>query len=231
MDEESGQVEFLHLKGLGRKKFVSIGRLSFDDKTEIRVQGRTVKTGPWAIVASSEADAAGIAKLLLGPREAVAKLEGERLNLEKSVSTFLKLREEEIRFLVKFLSDPRGVSFSLSSSWSSTTVGPMEEFLENQAMNLSSALRDVNSKVAALVGKVSEERVERIYAFIYAAAILQNTVLAGDKCRSQAEGMLAELGIRLPPGGEVDPQAASARLMQIAHLILFSGKPPSVPKS
>jgi hypothetical protein len=231
IDEESHQAEFLHSKGLGSKKLVSIGSLSFDDRTEVRLEGKTIKAGPWAIVASSETDAAGIMKLLLKPKETRAKLAGEIFEVEKSVSSFLKLREEGINFLIKLLGDPRGVSFGLSSSWSSPNMGPVEEFLTNQAMNLSSALRDINSAVAPLVGKVSEEKVDRIYAFVYATAMLQNSLLAGGESRGDAEGMLAELGIRLPSSSWVDTQAAYASLMQIAHPILFSGEPPSVPKN
>lgn len=230
IDEEWNQAEIWHSEGSGGKKLVSIGRFSFDDRTEIRLEGRAIKAGPWAILTSNETDATEIANFLLGPKEARAKLERERLDLEKSVSSFLKLREEGIQFLVRFLSDPRGVSFSLSPSWSSPTMGPVEESLANQAMSLSSALRDVNSAVAALAGKVSEEKVEKVYAFIYAAANLQNSALAGGESRGEAEGMLGELGIGLPSGAEVDPQEVSARLMQIAHPILFSGETPSAPK-
>ncbi len=231
IDEELNQAEFLHAKGLGRKKLVSVGKLSYDDGTEIRVEGRAIKTGSWVIVASSETDAAEITKLLLRPKEARAKLQQNLLNLENSVSSFLKLREEGIQFLINFLVDPRGVSFSLSSSWASLSMGPVEEFLNIQAMNLSSALQGVTSAVAALVGKVGEESVEKIYAFIYAAAILQNSVLTGGDSRGAAEAMLGELGIGPPPGGGGDPKGMSERLLQIAHPMLFTSGQQSAPKN
>ena len=231
IDEDSNEVEFLRSKGLGRKELVGIGKLSIDASTEIRLSGRAIKAGPWAIVASSEADAAEIAKLLLKPKEARAMLEGEMLELEKSVSAFLKLREEGVQLLVGFLADPRRTSFSLSSSWNGPTASPVEEFLANLATRLSAALLDVSSAAAALAGKVSDQIVEDVYAFTYATAILQSSVLAGGEGRAAAEEMLGELGIRLPSGGRVDPPAASARLVQLAHPILFSVEPSSPLKS
>jgi len=214
VDEQTRVGQIRRVAGLISKKESTVGVIGSGANTKVYVEGRQITLGDTILIAMNESNAVEIAKIFATNPAATPAVDYAAV-LKKLATELLQKRGAVVGFLSTYSSSPREALFSLSGSWSGSGAGPLPEYIQDVQGELFGSLEKLKSAMSEDVKTHGTARTERICAFMYAACVVQGSILNGD-VTDGATGLFQELGIGWPENQKLNARELTGDLLRRA---------------
>jgi len=193
VDEKERRIELSYeRRSFTKKEKVPLGVISFDERSEVSVEGQKVALGDTTMEATSEGDALALAEVLRRPFQIAVGAMHDALT--GPVARFLDARAETLSLFGDLARDYRKTVLEHEKLVPPEAKDPLAEIESSKLQELENLLGTALSSLQGLLaGKTPVN--ERPYAFIYGVCSLQDAKFSGQGLDT-ALGTLSGLGLR-----------------------------------